>query len=145
MPNRLARKPSTASLTPAARNSTKAIHICPEEIAQTTTGTNRIRPNVIRFGILKGAPARLASRQSITAAGPLRDLRFLRYDPFFLKEALHGGKTAQSHLRAGGRRYRCRQPDGGPDQAAGARHRPRWRRRRNRRLRRPVRPQGRRI
>ena len=55
MPKRLARKPSTASLTPAARNSTNAIHIAPDEIAQTTIGTSRIRPNVMRFGMLKGS------------------------------------------------------------------------------------------
>ena len=59
MAKRLARKPSTASLTPAATNSTKAIHMAPGvEIAQTTTGTSRMRPSVMRFGILKAIPAR---------------------------------------------------------------------------------------
>ena len=58
MPKRLARKPSTASLTPAARNSTKAIHIAPDvAIAQTTIGTSRMRPSVMRFGMLKAIPA----------------------------------------------------------------------------------------
>src|SRR5215831_8657936 len=56
MPNRLARKPSTASLMPAARNSTNAIRISPAVIAQTTTGTNRMRPSVMRFGILNLCP-----------------------------------------------------------------------------------------
>ncbi len=44
-------------------------------------------------------------------------------------------------LRAGGRRYRRRQPHGRPDQAAGAGDRAAGRGRRNRRLRRAVRPQ----
>ena len=57
MPKRLARNPSTASLTPATRNSMKAIHIVPDAIAQTTIGTSRIRPSVMRFGILKAIPA----------------------------------------------------------------------------------------
>src|SRR3984957_10790464 len=53
---RLARKPSTPSLMPAARNRKKAIRIPPEVIAQTTIGTSRIRPKVMRFGILKRGP-----------------------------------------------------------------------------------------
>src|SRR5579864_1509949 len=53
---RLARKPSTPSLMPAARNRKKAMRIPPEVIAQTTIGTSRIRPNVMRFGILKRSP-----------------------------------------------------------------------------------------
>src|ERR1019366_10430174 len=57
MLKRLARKPSTASLTPAPTNTTKAIHIVPDAIAQTTIGTNRIRPSVMRFGIFKVIPA----------------------------------------------------------------------------------------
>src|SRR5499433_3470313 len=56
MPKRLARKPSTASLMPAARKRTNAIRISPAVIAQTTTGTNRMRPSVMRFGILNLCP-----------------------------------------------------------------------------------------
>ena len=48
----------------------------------------------------------------------------------------------RAHLCRGGRRHRCRQPHGREDQAAGARDAPAGRRRRDRRLRRPVRPQG---
>src|SRR4249920_872565 len=58
MAKRLARKPSTASLTPAATNSAKAIHMAPGvAIAQTTIGTSKMRPSVMRFGILKANPA----------------------------------------------------------------------------------------
>src|ERR1700751_2788982 len=52
MPKRLARNPSTASLTPAARNSRNAKRISPEVIAQTTTGTSRMRASVMRLGML---------------------------------------------------------------------------------------------
>src|SRR6185437_14001457 len=67
MLKRLARNPSTASETPAARNRMKAIHIAPEEIAQTTIGTRRMRPSVMRFGMLKarpGSPARPYPRRA---------------------------------------------------------------------------------
>src|SRR5258705_1829245 len=57
MPKRLARKPSTASLTPAAANSRKANSIWFDAIAHTTTGTSRMRASVMRLGILKLAPA----------------------------------------------------------------------------------------
>jgi phosphoribosylformylglycinamidine cyclo-ligase len=53
----LARKPSTASLTPAMRKSEKARNISPDMIAQTTMGTRMTRPKVMRFGILKRRPA----------------------------------------------------------------------------------------
>jgi hypothetical protein len=32
------------------------MRISPAVIAQTTTGTNRMRPSVMRFGMLKSAP-----------------------------------------------------------------------------------------
>src|SRR5947207_8011558 len=55
---RLARKPSIASLTPAAANSRNANSIWFDAIAHTTTGTSRMRASVIRLGILKRlAPA----------------------------------------------------------------------------------------
>src|SRR4029077_9815669 len=41
---------------PAARNRKNATRIPPEVIAQTTIGTSRIRPKVMRFGILKRGP-----------------------------------------------------------------------------------------
>jgi hypothetical protein len=34
----------------------KAMRISPETIAQTTIGTNRMRPKVMRFGIFKSCP-----------------------------------------------------------------------------------------
>ena len=62
--------------------------MAPDAIAQTTIGTSRMRPSVMRFGMLKvprlaGAPrllpaTRQSQRRSITARGPLRDLRFRR-------------------------------------------------------------------
>src|SRR5450432_1192081 len=52
MPKRLARKPSTASLAPAAKNSRNAIRISPEVMAQITTGTSRMRASVMRLGML---------------------------------------------------------------------------------------------
>src|SRR5215469_18872966 len=75
MPNRLARKPSTASLMPAARNRTNAIRISPAVIAHTTTGTSRMRPSVMRFGMLKSAP-RLGPRASL--APPSGDYEYSR-------------------------------------------------------------------
>src|SRR5271156_555894 len=65
MRKRLARKPSTASLIPAVRNNRKAMRISPEVIAQTTTGTKRIRPSVMRFGILKPRPGAPPSSATI--------------------------------------------------------------------------------
>src|ERR1700752_5299810 len=56
MPSRLARKPSTASLTPAARNSRKAKSISPDAIGPTMTGTSKIRAIVIKFGRVKPGP-----------------------------------------------------------------------------------------
>ncbi len=52
MLKRLARKPSTASLTPATMKIAKAISIWLEAIAQTMNGTSRMRPRVMMFGIL---------------------------------------------------------------------------------------------
>src|SRR4051812_14246236 len=56
MPKRLARNPSTRSLKPATRKIAKAICIWFDAIAQTITGTSRMRANVMRLGILKLAP-----------------------------------------------------------------------------------------
>src|ERR1039457_830503 len=56
---RLARKPSTASLIPAATKRKKAARASPDVIAQTTIGTRMMRPNVMRFGILKRLPPAL--------------------------------------------------------------------------------------
>ena len=52
MLKRLARNPSTASLTPATTNTAKAISISLDAIAQTITGTNRMRQSVMMFGML---------------------------------------------------------------------------------------------
>jgi hypothetical protein len=53
---------------PAARNRKNAIRISPAVIAQTKTGTSRMRPSVIRFGILKAQP-RLVWRPKNGASG----------------------------------------------------------------------------
>src|SRR5262249_24021846 len=58
MPKRLAKKPSTPSLIPAATNSTNAIVIWSDAMAQTITGTNRMRASVMRLGRLKKGPGR---------------------------------------------------------------------------------------
>src|SRR5215471_18670621 len=111
--NRLARYPSTASLTPAARKSTKAIQMycSPDAIAQTTIGTSRMRPSVMRFGILTAIPTR--GSVPVANAGntpiPLVEyndavtiarLAIPTYDPG-ASEVHHDRKTARSHLRAG--------------------------------------------
>src|SRR5271169_1224181 len=62
MLNRLARKPSTASLTPATTKIANAISIWLEAIAQTIMGTNMIRPSVMIFGILNSLVSRLPAR-----------------------------------------------------------------------------------
>jgi hypothetical protein len=54
MLKRLARNPSTASLTPATIKTAKANSIWFEAIAQTMIGTKRIRPSVMRLGMLFG-------------------------------------------------------------------------------------------
>ena len=74
----------------AARNSRNARRICSAAIAQTTTGTSRMRANVMRFGILKlgpGSPARrsmprptrLRFRLSISAIRPLHTIAIPTY------------------------------------------------------------------
>src|SRR6266851_9735080 len=63
IPKRLARKPSTASLTPAIRKTRNAICIWRDPIAQTTTGTSKMRPMVIRLGMFKTATPRLPMAQ----------------------------------------------------------------------------------
>src|SRR5262245_29949739 len=91
MPKRLARNPSIASLIAAARNSMNAKYMRPVAIDQTTTGTSRMRANVMRFGMLKLAaparaprpssrsrPAQLLLRLSISAIEPLHTFRFQR-------------------------------------------------------------------
>jgi hypothetical protein len=59
MLNRLARKPSTASLTPAMTKIANAISIWLETIAQTMKGTRMMRPSVMIFGILNSVASRL--------------------------------------------------------------------------------------
>src|SRR4051812_42393554 len=59
MLKRLARKPSTASLTPAITKIANAISICLEAIAQTMIGTRMMRPSVMIFGILNSVASRL--------------------------------------------------------------------------------------
>src|SRR6478672_6743532 len=129
MPNRLARKPSTASLMPAARKSTKAIFISPAVIAQTTTGTRRMRPSVMRFGILKSAPrlgprlavpsgARGHALVSIAVIKPVHSRGFPSTEAREQRRIRHGRQGP--HLCRGRRRHRCRQPHGGADQAIGS-------------------------
>ena len=59
MLKRFAKNPSTASLTPAMTKTVNAISIWFEAIAQTTTGTKMMRPNVMIFGILNSVVSRL--------------------------------------------------------------------------------------
>src|SRR5262249_17854324 len=63
----LGRKPSMRSLSPATRNTPKAICIWFDAIAQTMTGTSRMRASVMRLGILKPAPRLM--RLPVPAAG----------------------------------------------------------------------------
>jgi len=49
----LARTPSTASLAPASKHNAKAACLSPAPIAQITIGTSKMRPSVMRLGILK--------------------------------------------------------------------------------------------
>src|SRR5262249_49144125 len=69
---------STASLTPAARKRTKAIHMyCwPEAIAQTTIGTSNMRPRVMRFGILKAIPASGSPRHPTAGNAPIPSIEY---------------------------------------------------------------------
>ena len=59
MLKRLARKPSTASLTPAMTKIANAISIWLETIAQTMIGTRMMRPSVMIFGMLNSVASRL--------------------------------------------------------------------------------------
>src|SRR5665647_430408 len=104
MSKRLARKPSTASLTPATTNSTKAIHMVPGDmIAQTTTGTSRIRPSVMRFGILKAIPALKTHPAGLAESTPFPTVEY--NEPLTIARisigcreagcALIGGETAE--------------------------------------------------
>ncbi|MEY9708427.1 hypothetical protein ABIF03_000569 [Bradyrhizobium elkanii] len=52
MLKRLARKPSTASETPAITKIANAISIWLDTMAQTITGTRMMRPRVMMFGML---------------------------------------------------------------------------------------------
>src|SRR5436190_2354942 len=86
MLNRLARKPSTASLTPAIRKIAKAISIWLEAMAQTIIGTNMMRPKVMIFGMLNSS--------------------FPRYRPDFPKDwALYGGEPVLVYIVYAGLRY----------------------------------------
>src|SRR6187549_2662538 len=108
MPNRLARKPSTASLTPAAANSRNANSIWFDAIAHTTTGTSRMRASVIRFGMLKRRPRQQSLEKSdkphaarcqawlrTTAGRPLHALPF-RLRPNRMNEKRNGLTYAQA-------------------------------------------------
>src|SRR5947209_12737196 len=109
MPKRLARKPSTASLTPAAANSRNANSIWFDAIAHTTTGTSRMRASVIRLGILKRlAPAlhgeinlarplakQVADNRQRAASAPLHGWPF-RFRPNRMNEKRNGLTYAQA-------------------------------------------------
>src|SRR5262249_5634769 len=139
MPKRLARKPSTASLMPAARKRTNAIRISPAVIAQTTTGTSRMRPSVMRFGMLKSAPrlgpraspsplegAHVAMRDQYSRDQAIAQARIPKYRNAQAKRrARHGGDGP--HSRRGRRGPRHRRPARGAvprlDRACGCRRR----------------------
>src|SRR3979490_1028143 len=122
MPKRLARKPSTASLTPAAATSRNENRIWFDAIAQTTTGTSRMRASVIRLGILKRLAPALPKQ--ISPARPLAKRRCGQPEPAHCLAGpsvlgqIHEREAKWPDLGASRRQYRCRQPDGGPDQAA---------------------------
>src|SRR5665213_2151693 len=113
MLKRLARKPSMASLTPAAKNSTKAIHMALDAIAHTTTGTSKIRPSVIRFGILNDDPgyldknpgARAENRTvpilSITGQRPLRERRLGRTNRAIARKTMADQGRGLTYAQAG--------------------------------------------
>src|SRR3954470_22374130 len=95
---RLARKPSTASLTPATMKIAKAISIWLDAIAQTMTGTSRMRPNVMMFGILNVAFPGLRPdvTQDQSFRGPDRLIVYIVYTGGAC-EPLHGGEIRRNH------------------------------------------------
>src|SRR5437588_8460613 len=100
MSKRLARNPSTASLTPAAANSRKANSIWFDAIAHTTTGTSKMRASVIRLGILKSpAPAAKSQLANKPVASPCQAP--LRTMPL---QALHGWRFARRANRMNDKR-----------------------------------------
>src|SRR5437868_1632379 len=99
MLKRLARKPSTASLTPAMMKIANAISISLDAIAQTMIGTSRMRPSVMMFGMLtrrfpaQKGPVRLSAEPvviyivyGLCACEPLRGSGFRRNQPLISAE-----------------------------------------------------------
>src|ERR1700747_1630165 len=161
MLNRLARKPSTASLTPAIRKIAKAISIWLEAMAQTMMGTSMMRPSVMIFGILNsvasgyrpdvtkdpaccgGEPVLVYIVYAAIRCEPLHTGAIRRNPTALASGTGHGRAQERADLRRFGRRYRRRQSPGRSHQTDGARHGTSGRERRNRWFRRIVRPEGR--
>src|SRR3954465_11310071 len=97
MLKRLARKPSTASLTPATMNIAKAISIWLDAIAQTMTGTSRMRPKVIMFGMLNSSVSRYPPRHYRSELSrPDRCPGYIVHDGGAC-EPLHGSEIRRNH------------------------------------------------
>src|SRR5436190_12977404 len=117
MPKRLARKPSTASLTPAAANSRNAMSIWSDAIAHTTTGTSKMRASVIRLGMLKRpAPAAKSQLADKPRAPPCQGL--VRRT---LMRALRGPRFRRRADRMNDKRNGLTYADSGVDIDAGNR------------------------
>src|SRR6266446_3619056 len=107
MPKRLARKPSTASLTPAARNTANASNISPDAIAQTMTGTERMRASVMRLGMLTPGPDEVETSQIDRQRGLAKR---------HMGALVNAGLGADGESSACGRRARKRTPTRSPFQ-----------------------------
>src|SRR3954454_8209900 len=139
MLNRLAKKPSTASLTPATTKIANAISIWLAAIAQTMNGTSRMRPSVMMFGMLNatfpGSRPDFNQDQRFRGPGPVvvyidhagRASHCTTLDSDVTTRRLSGIRHDRTEkgadLRGLRRRYRRRQPAGPPDQADGPRYR----------------------
>src|SRR5471032_2129639 len=99
MLKRLARKPSTASLTPATMKIANAISIWLDAIAQTMNGTSRMRPSVMMFGMLNAAfpGSRPDFERDQSFRGP--DRLVVVYIVYAARacEPLHAGKIRRNH------------------------------------------------
>src|ERR1700722_6086245 len=129
MLKRLARKPSTASLTPATTKIAHAISIWFEAIAQTMIGTSRMRPSVMIFGILnaalpgqrpdfdvassslQGEPVPVYIVHAPPPCEPLHGSGIRRNQPPSAGTG-HDRRQKRAHLRGFGRRHRCRESPG---------------------------------
>ena len=157
MLKRLARKPSTASLIAGDEEQQEGRAASARRRSpRRSRGTSRMRANGNEVGKAQAstAPGMQAAanrptrirRAQYSDVRALRIMRFPRYRTRRDSDVRRRDMSRQTGLTyaRGRRRYRRRQPHGRADQAAGARDRAAGRGCRDRRLRRPVRPQARR-